>query len=96
MRKILSNLYQTFHYCYKGTLFIKFFNIIKKKKKKKKVAAEYPKLLWVPHTFYCLLNVYVMECLWIAVYGPKIYFEKDVLPHFAPVSHFAPGYATNR
>ena len=26
----------------------------------------------------------------IAVHDPKIYFAKDILSHFAPVSHFAP------
>ena len=29
----------------------------------------------------------------IAVHDPKIYFAKDILSHFAPVSHFTPGYA---
>ena len=29
----------------------------------------------------------------IAVHNPKIYFAKDILSHFAPMSHFTPGYA---
>ena len=29
----------------------------------------------------------------ITVHDPKIYFVKDILSHFALVSHFAPGYA---
>ena len=29
----------------------------------------------------------------IAVHDPNIYFGKDILSHFAQVSHFSPGYA---
>ena len=32
----------------------------------------------------------------IAVHEPKIYFAKDILSHFAPVSQFAPGCAIYR
>ena len=31
-----------------------------------------------------------------AVHDPRIYFAKNILSHFAPMSHFAPGYANER
>ena len=59
MKNLFENLYQIFLIATNELFLFNFFHILKKKKKRKKIAAEYPKLLRVPHTFYCLSNVYV-------------------------------------